>query len=441
MPQLANRISLSARRADGRNGSVLIGALIVVFILGGLVMGLLRIGTAFNREQKGQERAEAATQLCEAGLAEALVAFRMGKPGNVATQADPARFGNGLLWTVVEDIGNDLTEITAASMIGEARGCLSQVVFHYNDSLFDTTIFGNRSIDIPANVTIDSFNSGDGTYADQLAMAGLGYVSDGATIQSNGDIDVGSSTDVFGDAHPGESGVIDVASNSDVSGSSEPLAEIRVLPPIVVPPIAIGGPLNVVAPGSVLPPGDHGFTEITTSSGTDLTITGPARIVVTDFEIVSNSDLVIDTALGDVEIYVLGDLDFSSNSSVITTGLAATGLTLYLAGAPGQTATFHSNGNFYGAVYGPDATVDINSNFSLHGAVAADEVILASNTQIHYDEALREDGLVDRYIAGHMVRSAFPDPALLAKRTDPFLLLGVNRGDLRAPADAHEPAP
>ncbi|MFT5052544.1 MAG: hypothetical protein ACI8QZ_003979 [Chlamydiales bacterium] len=441
MSQLVTRISRESRSADSRHGSALVGALIIVFVLGGLVMGLLRMGTAFNREQKSQERMETATQICEAGLTEALVAFRLGGTGNVGSQADPARFGNGLLWTEVEDVANDLVMVKAASMIGEARGCLVQLVFHYNDSLFDTTIFSNRAIDFPANVVVDSFHSDDGTYDDQLALLGGGYVSDGATIQSNSDLEVGATSEIYGDAHPGEESEIDVAGNSDVSGSTEPMAETRVLPPIDVPLIGVGGPLNVAAPNRVLASGDHGFTDITTLSGTALTITGPARILVTNIDIASNSSLIFDTALGDVELYVLGDLDFDSNASVITTGFAATGLTIYLAGPPGQTATFHSNGDFYGAIYGPDATVDINSNFELHGAVAAEEVVLASNTQIHYDEALRDDGLIDRFIAGHMVRGTFPDPALLVNRTDPFKLLGVQRGALRAPADAHEATP
>ena len=446
MPQL-NRVAFAGvggapPTRTSRRGSVLVGALIVVFVLGGLMMGLLQIGTAFTREQKNQEGTETATQICEAALSEAIFALRAGGSGIVGTQADPARFGDGLFWTTIDRVANDLSQITAAAMVGSNRTCIVQLVFHYNEHLFDTTIFGNQPVVIPANVEIDSFDSADGSYADLLALSATGYVSDGATIQSNGDIDIGSSTEIHGDAHPGEESDLTAASNAVLTGSSEPLAETRVLPPVTVPPIPIGGALNVLAAGSVLPPGDYGFTELTTAAGTDLTITGPARIVVDDFvDIVSNSDLVIDSAAGDVEIYVLGDLEFQSNSSVTTTDLAATSLSLFLAGPAGQTATFNSNGAFYGAIYGPNATVDVQSNFVLHGALAAEEVLLSSNVQIHYDEALRNDGITDRFVGGHMVRGAFPDPTLVTRRGDPFRLLGVQRHALRLPADAHEPAP
>lgn len=437
----ASRRSRMRAAAPERRGTILIAVLVVVFTLGGLVMGLLQIGSSFHREQNSQEQQEVALQLCEAGLAEAIAGLRNGMTGTIGSQADPVRFGNGLFWTTTVPAGNDILKVTAASMIGSARECTVRFVFHYSDSLFDTTIFANRSLEISSNVLIDSFDSDVSTYADLVAMSATGQGNKRAIVQSNSDIRLDSATELHGDAHAGKNSNLSKASNAKLTGSEELMPEDRILPPVIVPPIPMAGNLVASGPADVLPPGDYGFVDIRTTVGSQLTITGPARIVVDDFLVRANSDLILDSAAGPIEFYVLGDLEFRSNSTVVTTDGSATSLTINLAGGAGQEAIFRSNGEVYGSIYGPGTSIDIASNFELFGAVAGEEIFLASNTQIHFDEALRASGTTVRYIEGNMVQGVFPDPSLLRSRRDPFRLLGVDREALRTPSDAQQPAP
>ena len=53
---------------------------------------------------------------------------------------------------------------------------------------------------------------------------------------------------------------------------------------------------------------------------------------------------------------------------------------------------FDSNTEVWGTVYAPNAVVEIDSNLELFGSLVARRVILDSNCQIHYDEALAEEG-------------------------------------------------
>ena len=47
-----------------------------------------------------------------------------------------------------------------------------------------------------------------------------------------------------------------------------------------------------------------------------------------------------------------------------------------------------SNSRFYGTLYAPDAFIDIDSNFELYGSLIAEKVRTASDSRVHYDEAL-----------------------------------------------------
>ena len=97
-----------------------------------------------------------------------------------------------------------------------------------------------------------------------------------------------------------------------------------------------------------------------------------------------------------------------------------------------------SNAEFYGTIYAPEATVSISSNFEIFGAVAADLIEVAANVKIHFDEALKDvppDS--EDFLGGAWSVVGFPRDDWMARRTDPFRLLGVDRADLPSPAEAH----
>ena len=51
-----------------------------------------------------------------------------------------------------------------------------------------------------------------------------------------------------------------------------------------------------------------------------------------------------------------------------------------------------SNADFVGAIYAPKITYSLGSNFDVYGSIICGRLTLASNGEIHFDEALLYDG-------------------------------------------------
>ncbi len=421
-----------------RRGSVSVMALFVTILVGGLTVALLQVGMSFNREQTRRIDDERALFLAEAGVQESLLAMRQGGTGGIGSQAAPTLFGNGLLWVDALPVGNQLVRLRSIGMCGSGRVALEGLIFHYTDSLVTTALFSNQSFRLESNVFIDSFDSSAGTYAAQLAAGGGVSAGNGAVSQSNGDVVIDSSVEVHGDVHPGIDDTVEVPGSSSISGSLQPGAEVRPMPPVTVPAIAAAGALDVPADGvTLLPSGDYHFTSLHLSSGT-LTVEGPARLVLDDVDIDSNTTWVLDTSGGPIEIYGTGDFVLASNSNIVTTDLSARSVTLNLVGGPAQNVELRSNSTFYGTVYSPEGSVTVHSNFEVYGSLAADRLVLNANVRVHFDESLTNPPPGgERYVFTSWSVASLPAGTLSTDRSDPATVLGVDPAALTSPADAH----
>lgn len=420
-----------------RRGSVIVVALFVTILVSGLTVAFLQVGVAFNREQLRRVDDERALFLAESGVQESLHAMRTGGTGGIGSMAAPARFGDGLLWVDVDQVGVALRRIRSVGMCGSGRVALEGLVFHYSPPPITTALFSNQSFQLESNVFIDSFDSSLGSYATQLAASGTGFVSADAVTQSNGDVVVDSAVEVHGDVYPGQDESVDVPGSSSVSGILEPSPHDRDMPPVTVPSIAATGALSVPTDGvTVLAPGDHHLTALEVTSGS-LTIQGPARVIVDDFDLKSNTDLVLDSATGPIEIYATGDFVLASNSDVVTTDGSAVGVAVYLVGGPAQVVELRSNSDFCGTIYCPEGTVAIHSNFEIYGSVAADQLVINSNVRVHFDEHLNHPPPApEEFFLTSWSFTALPDSAIATSRQDPFAVLGVDPTTLLSPADA-----
>lgn len=407
-------------------------ALFVLIPLAALTFGLISIATSYTSEHRHRIEDEHALFLAEAGIEEALIALSSGGTGAVGTQADPVYFGAGLYWVEVEQPGNDLLLLRSSAMQESGRASVEQLVFVDYESNLDTTILSRNALELSSNVLVDSFDSNLGTYASQVS-GGVG--GDGAIVESNASIRVDSAAKVRGDVHVGNGYGLSQASSADITGSLQPLETPRVIDCATAPAIASSGSKTVT--GTPTLTGDVAFTSLTIDGHPVLR--GPARLVTNSLELRSNSSLTLDTSGGDIEIYVLQDLKLASNSSFISTQLSAKHITLHFLAPAGSVADLRSNSSFYGRILAPEATVRVRSNFELFGSVQAQQVLVDSNARIHYDRALL--GLSSgppSYSKAAWCRTGFPVRKLLINRRDPFRLIGVERGDLALPGDAHE---
>jgi len=68
---------------------------------------------------------------------------------------------------------------------------------------------------------------------------------------------------------------------------------------------------------------------------------------------------------------------------------------LYGTGGPGQQLNLKAKGDFFGAVYAPNADVVINAGGDIYGSFVSSNFELKSGGNFYYDEALKNVGVDD----------------------------------------------
>jgi hypothetical protein len=411
-------------------------ALLAIITLAGLSVAMVQIGASYNAETLAEVDDERALYLAEAAVAEAFFAVRNGATGNIGSQAAPARFGNGLFWSIATPIDANRTLVTIAAAVGKGRAALEATIAPVAHPAQRFALFSEEDMVINPSSVVDSFDSTLGSYEDQLDALGGDHVNDASIVATNGNIHVEMPSEIWGDAQPGPSKLATADDPSAISGSTTPSESTYTFETVTVPTFPSSGAFTNNAGPKTLASGDYHFTSMTTGVGAKTTIQGPARIVVDGtWQLKSNAKFIFDATTGPIEFFLAGSVDLASNSTIITTDLRAIGVTVYLVGGPTQSVEFDSNSSFYGTIYGPEAQVQIASNFEVFGAVAARHIELAANSNIHYDESLLNGsaGQLLTFEVQSWRQVEFPVPLMRVNRRDPFAVLGLDPAGLQGP--------
>ena len=389
------------QKADRRRGSILVMAAVVVGSVAFLSLAMLTMTTASSRRVNEERETTSAMYIAEAALSDAVYDLANGGEGKIQHRGS---YGQKASYFVTsEDMGSGLTRLTATGSIGRTSTSVELVVRPTSSSFFNWAAFGDEGLTMDSNAMIDSYDSSLGTYAAQ-EVNGSGsdtYANENGDVGSNQDIELSSNSGVHGDGIPGVTGTVILnGSNTFVTGTTLPAADVIGLPPIVVPAIASGGSMTITGTTTV-PSGDHGFDDLTIDGNASVTIVGPARLVIDNFEVQSNSKIIVDPTNGPVEIYVLDDFIISSNTTIASTTLNPADLQINMlsdnvfdpnTNVDIANVEFNSNAMIYGTIYAPNAAIDIDSNFELFGSVVARHVHLDSNSEVHFDENLMTGG-------------------------------------------------
>jgi len=411
-------------------------ALLAIMALAGLSLAMVQIGASFSKETVSRIDDERAVYLAEGGLAESVFALRAGGTGVVASQAVPARLGQGIVWCTATPIDNNRTVVVASAAVGKGRASIEATIAPVAHPAQRYGLFSEEDMIIEPSSIIDSFDSSLGSYEDQLASLGGTHVNDDALLGSNHNIHVEKPSEIWGDVEPGPASLATSDDPDAISGSTSSAETTLSFDPVTTPSIPSQGPLLVVGGQTrVVPPGDHHYSVMDTGVDAHTIVQGPARIIADDWLLRSNAEFTFDASGGPIELYLTGDVKLASNSEIITTSLMATGVSVYLVGGPDQSVEFDSNSTFYGTIYGPEAEVEIASNFEVFGSIAARHIILNANSNIHYDEALLT-GSAGQLI-GYEIQTwrevEFPIPAMKTNRRDPFDIMGLDKNALQSP--------
>lgn len=161
-------------------------------------------------------------------------------------------------------------------------------------------------------------------------------------------------------------------------------------------PVTAGGPLFI------------NVEDIRLSGQNKVTVKGdpsgaPSYVVIQvnqDFTTSGQGEFLIESNAF-VRIFVKGDMDVTGNG--FTNQGVPGNLQIYGVEPPqgeSRTIKIAGNGNFSGAIYAPDYDIEVKgggSNGAVYGAVVGKTIFMNGVTHWHYDEALREGGVVVDY--------------------------------------------
>ncbi|MEO6710262.1 MAG: hypothetical protein ABI054_03715 [Planctomycetota bacterium] len=385
---------------DSRRGGAMVLATLAITIVSVLAMSMVTIQASGSKELHRSQEETRAVLAAEAGLSRSYMLLQNGGSGDLGSANQPLNLSSGEVSVDTQTFGptNKLLRVTSTSRVGSSDASAELILQDNSTAFFVWGAFGDTSLKMNSQGKIDSYDSVLGTYQSQVVngSGGNAWANDEGNIGSNGNIELKQNALVKGNAIPGQSSTISVIGNASVSGSTANAGAAVSLPPIVVPSIPSSGN-RTFSVNTSLAAGNYHFGRTVINGTKTVTVTGPATLVFDSFEMKSNSNFRIDSSAGEVQIYVIDNFIMNSNTllasldydprdvhvNLLSDNIIDPGIVVKL-----DDVLLNSNGRLFGTIYAPDARVDIESNFEVFGAVVAEEVILSSNSRVHYDEAL-----------------------------------------------------
>ena len=422
----------SSRRRVERRGSILVPALMVVGLVFVLAVGVIQFSTTSGKTSAVAVDRKNAFYLAEAGLADSYAGLCVGKTGNIGTSDLPAAIGDGIFWAESTDLGDDRFELECTAIYGRASVTLGLVTERIEEPIEELGLHSVNGFRLDPGTYVDSYDSSQGTYVEQ-STAGLNL--DEAVVSSSGAILLDERTTVRGSLAHGIGSTATVHPTASVSGAVGPQARAPVWPAIEPPAVAAAPDITLGSTETlVIPPGEYGMTSVRLASGSDAVITGPATLVVQDFVSESSSRLTLDTRGGEVDLYVTGTLDLRAGSVLEMLTEDPQDVTVQIGSGE---STLAAASEFYGQVYAPSSALLIGSSFELFGGVVAQDLALAPGARLHMDiaEYASRESRLPRMLSWRVVD--IPD-AVAGSQYGPWLALGLDRGDLLLPSQAHE---
>jgi len=391
---------IHVRHGEPRAGSTLVVVVLLMAAVAMLSLSFLTVLRSSQNESNGSRESLSALYACEAGVTLAIDELRAGGDGTLGSKQAPQVIGDQAFWVTASDIGSGRTSLMAYGRDDRSEVGVEVVVQQTPQGFFRWAAFGEENLHMDSNARTDSYDSTLGDYTSQ-AVNGSGsnqYANTEGDVGSNGGISMDSNIGVYGDASPGpgESVTGDLA---NITGSTTPMPATIELPDIVVPSIPLTAASYTVSAATTLASGSYNWTNFTVNNSKTLTINGPATIVVTNFNLKSGANLIVNASSGPVEFFVLDDFKLNSNTTIQSGTQDPKDIAFNLLSDnildPGIDVTFDedlvdfdSGSKLYGTIFAPSAEITIDSNFELFGAMVARRVDLNSNCRIHYDERL-----------------------------------------------------
>jgi hypothetical protein len=365
-------------------GSILILAVIIIGFLVTWSSTGLRQSTVEHIAAERDSSNYRAIHLAEAGLDQVIDNLRTIEAADDVF-GDTLSNGTFVVEQPLEEISPLVYRATIHGAFDDAQRSIEAVLQVTPLSLFRYAAFGDEGVTLDGNPYVDSYDSRSGEYDEVTNANGNGDVGtndtspgaitmDGSNVYVDGQLSVGPNvtdpetivTGFDADKISGDPPVI--------SQPEFPLPAVQIPEGVTCNPLSLTGAVVFTLPS----PGTYCFSDLAVQGGAVLTATGP------------------------VTVYLTESLSFEGNSTIGVVNDPTKFLFLMASGTEVEiVGSIEGNAEFYGAMYGPDAAFSIAGNAEIYGSVIGNEVTLAGNAELHYDEALADvdilsnEGVVD----------------------------------------------
>jgi Tfp pilus assembly protein PilX len=411
-----------------RQGSAMVLAIIAFIVLAGIGAAFFSVSLARQSVTSVASSSDSALHIAEAGVDDAINKLNAyaNYSGTVPTSADFACIGisltasdgttynqvtgtvNGGSYTVTISPAYSIKQtykITSVATKNTEKRAIECYVSPAPDGpVFDYGLFGDVVVDAGGDVVSDGYKSTSGTYSSQVSThthngKDYEYANPTGHIGSNGDVDVGGGSTIFGNATPGPTGSIDTSNGAFVLGSTSQATSTMALSTPTYNPPSSGATTSLPSGVTVGSGADkhkeiymtdsvYHLNKIDTQPSEWLVITSPVTIYVDgDMNVQGNFQLKGDAAK--VTIYhKSGDIKINAQSIVNAAGVAVEGTPseFQIYSQTTDDVTINGGAGVYAAIYTPLATYTNNGGAAVYGAVVAKTIKITGSATFHYDE-------------------------------------------------------
>ncbi len=288
----------------------------------------------------------------------------------IATSVALTNGGAAFSYTITKDV-NDVYTVVSTGTSGQTQRQVSSTL-RLKGVFDDGAILTKGTIKLKPGTTIDGYNSSDSTDTDVDLQI--------ATNSDNPDsIVIGSGSTIDGD----------IIVDADASF------------PLVTPPVFTGPDTLNDVKGTTLTisPADNGrYTGINLAKQASpgvLEIEGGDVVLYVTGDVVlgQNCDIIIKTG-SSLTLYLDGNFIVGNDAGITNEAQTPSDFILYGTGTD-QTINIRAKGDFYGAIYAPDADVIVGASGDIYGSVVCENFELKSGSNFYYDAALRDVGTND----------------------------------------------
>ena len=377
-------------------GMVLVPALFVVFLLTALAGAFLRLLLAHTRESVAATTGTQTFYVAEAGVNAAIaeIQSRVDAGGDGLGTVSASFAGGAYQVVATETQPNREWRIEAAASLGSSTRSIEAVLRSEPTSLFLRALFSNDPLTVSGNISTDSYDSRDGSYASQAShvdpVTGITYANPHGDIGSNQGINASGSITVMGNATPGPGYSVSTSGNAYIEGSTTCAPHPVSLPVPTYAPVGPSlGAFNIGgATTRTLGPGTYHYSSFRTSGRSTARCQGNVTLYVDgNFLISGLSSLVILPGSHVTIQHGSGSFQVTGNG---VANLGHNPLDFMVYSSTAGRVENSGNSDFYGAIYAPNADTWLTGNSDTYGSVVGRVLHVTGNSDFHYDEALAE---------------------------------------------------